>query len=75
MRDAAGEAADGFHFLRLAKLLFEGAALGDVFGEQLEHNSALAPVGDRATGDAHHGCDAVFSLPFRGESFERGGGT
>ena len=72
MRDAAGKAADGFHFLRLPKLLLEGAAFGDVFGEQFEYDPALAAVADRATGDANHGGDAILALPFRGQSFERG---
>ena len=30
VRDAAGKAADGFHFLRLAELIFEELALADV---------------------------------------------
>src|SRR5712671_6784740 len=34
--DAAGEAADSFHFLGLAELVFEDAALGDVFGNGFE---------------------------------------
>ena len=35
--DAAGQAADGIHFLRLAKLLFELTAVGDVFGDQFQY--------------------------------------
>ena len=49
--DAAGEAADGFHLLRLAELLFEGAALGDVFGEKFEEDG-VAFVADGAAGEA-----------------------
>ena len=36
MRNAAGQPAHRFHFLRLAKLLFQGPAFGYVFGEELE---------------------------------------
>jgi hypothetical protein len=35
--DAAGETANGIHFLRLAKLLFELTAVGNIFGDQLQH--------------------------------------
>jgi hypothetical protein len=38
VRDAAGQPAHGFHLLGLAQLLFQGAALGDVLGEQLEED-------------------------------------
>ncbi len=40
--DASGETADGFHLLRLAQLLFEGAALGDVLGEEFEDDTFSA---------------------------------
>ena len=33
--NSAREAPDGFHFLGLTKLLFEGATLSDVLGEEL----------------------------------------
>ena len=39
--DAAGEAADRFHLLRLAQLLLEGAAFGDVFGEESRRRCLL----------------------------------
>ena len=37
--DAAGEPADGFHLLRLAELLLQGAAFGDVFGKEFEEDA------------------------------------
>ena len=40
--DAAGEPADGFHLLGLAKLLLQGAAFGDVFGEEFEENGVAS---------------------------------
>ena len=42
VRDAAGEAADGFHFLRLAELLLQRARFGDVFHENFEGVSVFA---------------------------------
>ena len=70
VRDAAGEAADGFHLLRLAQLLLERAALGDVFGEEFEDNPFFAAVGDGATGDANDR-RAVLAFPFGVQAFER----
>jgi len=45
MRDAAGERADGLHFLRLPKLVFEGAAFGDVLfdGHEMRDLAVRAP--------------------------------
>ncbi len=63
VRDAASEAAHSFHLLRLAQLLFERAALGHVFGEELEYHSFFASIGYGTTGDANHG-RAVLALPF-----------
>ena len=45
VRHAAGELADGVHFLRLAKLLLEQALLGDVVAEDC-HAGDLAAAGD-----------------------------
>ena len=50
MRDAAGEASDGFHLLRLAELLLQGAAFGDVLGEQFEEDG-VAIVAEGASGE------------------------
>ena len=72
--DASGEASDGFHFLRLAELLFERATLGDVFGEEFEDDSFLAAVRHRTAGDADHG-GASFALPLRGKSLKGSGGA
>ena len=39
--NAAGQAADGFHLLGLAKLLFQRAMLGHILGEQLEEDCVV----------------------------------
>jgi len=61
--DAAGEAADGFHFLGLAELIFENAARGDVFGDASRTSAGSSPPATarplRANGDD----DAVLALP------------
>src|SRR5271163_2637746 len=71
MRDAARESAYSFHFLRLPELLLEGAALGDVFGEQLKGFSP-AGVRDGAAGNANHCPQAVLAHPLDDEPVERG---
>ena len=45
VRDAAGEAADGFHFLRLTELHFQRSGLGHVFDENLERCRPTCPFG------------------------------
>ena len=52
MGDAAGQPADGFHFLGLEQLLFQGAALGDILGKQLKEYS-VGFVAEGASGKAH----------------------
>ena len=61
--DAAGEAADGFHFLGLAELVFENAALGDVFGDGFENVGGFVAAGYGAAADADGDDGAVFALP------------
>ena len=61
--DAAGEAADGFHFLGLAELVFEDAAFGDVFGDGFEDVGGLVSAGDGAAADADGDGGAVFAFP------------
>src|SRR5271155_1555175 len=61
--DAAGEAADGFHFLGLAELVFEKAAGGDVFGDGFEAVGGLVAAGDGAAADADGDDAAVFAFP------------
>jgi hypothetical protein len=61
--DAAGEAADGFHFLGLAELIFEHAALGDVFGDGFENVGGFVAAGDGAAADADG--DGAPSLRFQ----------
>ena len=51
MRDAAGKAADGFHFLRLTELQLQRAGFGNVFHKYLEAASFFS-VRNRAAGDA-----------------------
>ena len=60
--DAAGEAADGFHFLGLAELVFENAALGDVFGNAFENVGGFV-AGDGTAADADGDDGRVFALP------------
>ena len=74
--DAACETSDGFHLLRLAQLLFESAAFGDVFGEELKDGAFFTAVGNRASRDAYGGIAAgTLALPFRDQAFERAGGA
>ena len=42
VRNAAGESSHSFHLLRLPELLLQGAALGHIFGKQLEGSSLAA---------------------------------
>ena len=44
VRNAASQAADSFHLLRLAQLLFERATLGHVLGEQLKYDSLFPSI-------------------------------
>src|SRR5207245_2121992 len=46
VRHAAGQPADGFHLLRLAELLFQLPALGDIDTDAAEESSAAAAVGN-----------------------------
>ena len=56
VRDAAGEAADGFHLLRLEQLLFEAFQIGSVMAD------GGAPArGDIASGDDHVFAEVVSS--------------
>ncbi len=61
--DASGEAADGFHFLRLTELIFEDAALGDVFGDGFENVGGFVTAGYGASADADGDGGSVFALP------------
>jgi hypothetical protein len=61
--DATGEAADGFHFLRLAELIFEHPALGDVFGDGFQNVGRLIFGSDGAAADADDDGVAIFALP------------
>ena len=61
--NAAGETADSFHFLRLAELVFEDAAFGDVFGDGFENVGGFVASGDGATADADGDIGLVFAAP------------
>ena len=69
MGDAAGQASDGLHFLSLAELLFESAALGDVLGKEFKENFFIF-VADGPPGDANDDGAAVLAFPFCGHSGE-----
>src|SRR5882672_385456 len=61
--DAAGEAADSLHFLRLAELVFQHAALGDVFGDGFQDIGGFVASGYGAAADANRDDDAVLPFP------------
>src|SRR5271170_290735 len=61
--DAAGETADGFHFLGLAELVFEDAALGDVFGDGFEDFGGMIFTGHGAATDADSDGCAILAFP------------
>ena len=62
MGDAAGETADGFHLLRLAKLLFQSTAFGNILGEELEEDG-VAVVTDSASRETNDDGAAVLPHP------------
>ncbi len=68
--DSAGEAADGFHLSGHAELLFEGAALGDVFGEDFVDRGGLKAFVEMAAAAAHGDGLIVFALPLDFDVFE-----
>ena len=74
VRDPAGQAAHGLHLLRLAQLLFQGAALGDIFREEFEDHAFFTAVDHGTPRDSNHG-GAALALPFGDYSFERFGGA
>src|ERR1019366_9256813 len=61
--DAAGEAADGIHFLRLAKLLFELTPVGDIFGDQFQYFFGFIADSGGAAAEPHDDDAAVFASP------------
>src|ERR1039458_8495743 len=63
MGDATGEAADGFHFLGLAELIFEQATFGDVFGDGFENVGGFVAAGYGAAADADGDDAFVFAPP------------
>ncbi len=70
MRDAAGQPSDGFHFLGLAELLFENAALGDVFGDDFEDFVGFAGCTDDAAAQADGDGVAIFFFPANFDAVE-----
>ena len=73
--DSAGEAADCFHFLGLAELVFEDAAFGDVLSYGFEDVGGFVAAGDGASADADGDGRAVFALPADFESVHASGTT
>src|SRR5208282_1307022 len=69
VRDAAGEAADRFHLLRLTQLQFQGAGFSNVFHKNLEVASGVA-VRNRAAGNAGHDGRATLPDALRGQVVE-----
>ena len=67
--DAAGEAADRFHLLRLTELQLQHAGFGNVFHKNLEAASFLA-VWNRASGNARHDGRAILADALRGQVVE-----
>jgi len=71
--DASGETADGLHFLRLAELIFEDAAFGDVFGDGFENVGGLIFAGYGSSTDAHGDSRAILALPADFETIHAAG--
>ena len=68
--DSAGEAADRFHLGGHAELLFESAALGDIFGEDFEYRGRLKALIEVAAATADGDGLVVFALPLDFDVFE-----
>ena len=60
---------DGFHLLGLAKLLFQGAALGDVLGEEFKEDG-VSFVAEGPSREAHADDAAVMAQPVGGHALE-----
>ena len=63
--DAAGEAADGIHFLRLA--------VGDIFGDQLQHFFGFLGATGGAAAEPHNDDPAVFASPLHFHAIQTAG--
>src|SRR5580658_2839823 len=68
--DATGEAADGIHFLGLAKLLFELTTVGDVFGDDFKDFFGLIGENGGAAAESHDNDAAVFAFPLHFNAIE-----
>jgi hypothetical protein len=60
---AACQPPDGLHFLRLAKLFFEGSAFRNVFGDHLQVRQETRCVRYSAPAQPDGNRFAVFALP------------
>ena len=69
MGDAAGQPPDGFHLLGLAELLLQGAAFGDVLGEEFEEDG-VPFVAKGASGEANADDGAVVTQPVSRQTLE-----
>ena len=62
VRNAAGEAADSFHFLGLTELLLERAMFGHILGKQFEERGVVF-VTNGSSGKAHSDRSGVLTNP------------
>ena len=62
MRSSPGQPSHGFHFLRLAQLRFQRAALSNVLRDALDVTITAFVVGDNAAAEAHSNVGAVAAL-------------
>ena len=69
MRDAAGQTANGFHFLRLSELQLQSAGFSNVFHKDLEAVSIFA-VRNRPSGNACHDRGPILTHALRGQIVE-----
>ena len=61
--DAARQAPDGFHFLRLPELFFQLAALGNVLGDQFQNFFPLLGAAGGAAAEPHRDRPSVLVFP------------
>src|SRR5438874_12180104 len=63
MSHTASEPSHGLHFLRLAELIFQYAALGDIFGNHFQNLLSNFGAGDGSTTQPDRDGIAVLALP------------
>ena len=70
VRDAAGQAAYGFHLLGLAQLLFQSPTFGNILGDHLEAQRLTAFVLEGIATQANGYLSSIFTLPPQFATFE-----